>query len=210
MGKFDVFLGYEKIEELGIKPPDNFISLSLQVMASPADVWNKYRKWCRLYILLHEGGKNLVKAILCQMGVDVTDGAEIYRKLKPYEKVILKKPPYLRKILLPPSKVIDATELDFSAKCHIIEVLDSKKQFPLIGELRNWRNNLSHMSNDERDMTEQQFANHWDEISQLLTYFGYDVDILIGLKTDDHLKEEHKKRLDSIEGRVVSLLFFKK
>ena len=66
------------------------------------------------------------------------------------------------------------------------------------------------MSNDERDMTEQQFANHWDEISQLLTYFGYDVDILIGLKTDDHLKEEHKKRLDSIEGRVVSLLFFKK
>lgn len=142
------------------------------------------------------------------MGVDEADGAEIYWKLKPHKKLILKKPPYLRKILLLPSKVINATELDFSAQCHIIEVLDSKKQFPLIGELGNWRNNLSHMSNDERDMTEQQFTNHWDEISQLLTHFGYDVDILIGLETDNHLKEEHKKRLDSIEGRVITI--FKK
>ena len=203
MNKFDVFLECDKIKELGVKPPDNFVNLSLWVMACPTDVWNRYRKWCRLVILLHEGGENLVKDILGQMGVDVTDGAKIYQKLKPHEKVILKtKPHYLQRTLLPPSKVIDATKLDFSAKCHIIEVLDSKKQFPLIGELRNSRNDLFHMSVNERDMTEQQFTNHWDEISQLLTNFGYDIGILKGLKTDNHLKKEHKKRLDDIEGRV--------
>ena len=171
--------------------------------SSPADVWNKYRKWCRLVILLHEGGEDLVKDILGKMGVNITDGAEIYQKLEPYKKMIKKTiPHYLQKTLLPPSKDIDTTELDFSARCHIIAVLDTHKQYQSIGKLRKRRNDLFHMSVEKRDMTEQQFNNQWNEISQLLTCLGYDVNILVGIKTDNHLKEQHKKILDHIEGRV--------
>ena len=172
-------------------------------MASSADVWNKYREWCRLVILLHEGGEQIVKDILDHIGVDITDGGKIYQKLKAHENTkIKKKPLYLQRILLPPSGVVDATKLDFSALCHIIEVLDTHKQFPLIRELKNRRNDFFHMSVDDKDMTEQQFNKYWKEISQLLTDFGYDVNRLASLKTDDQLNEDHKKRLDHIKGRV--------
>ena len=97
-------------------------------MASFADVWNKHRNWCRLVILLHEGGENIIKCILGQMGMDITDGSEIYQKMKPHEKGRLKKVPYyLQRYLLPDSKVVDTTKLDFSAQCHIIQVLDTDK-----------------------------------------------------------------------------------
>ena len=178
-------------------------------MASSTDAWNKYQKWCRLVILLHEGGEEIVKNILDHIGVDITDGAEIYKKLKPHEKTkIKKKLPYLQQLLLPPGGVVDATKLDFSALCHIIEVLDTDKQFPLIGELRNRRNKFFHMSAEDKDMTEQQFNKYWKEISQLLTDFGYDVNMLTGLKTDNQLNEDHKKILDHIKGKVEEKFLF--
>ena len=172
-------------------------------MTSPADPWNKHRSWCRLVIQLHEGGENIVKRILGQMGVDITDGSEIYQKMKPYEKNRLKKVPYyLRKELLADSKVVDTTKMDLSARCHIIQVLDAQVQFPLIEELRKKRNVLFHMSDDEKNMGDHQFNQHWDDISKLLTNLGYDVSNLINLKTEDCLSEERKKILDHLEGRV--------
>ena len=57
-------------------------------MASPPAVWNKCRKWCRLVILLHAGGKTLLKDLLNKLGVDITDGAEISWKLEPQEQII--------------------------------------------------------------------------------------------------------------------------
>ena len=60
-------------------------------MASSTHAWNKYQKWCRLVILLHEGGEEIVKNILDHIGVDITDGAEIYKKLKLHEKTTIKK-----------------------------------------------------------------------------------------------------------------------
>ena len=153
-------------------------------MASPADAWNKHRNWCRLVILLHEGGESIVKCILSQMGVDITNGSEIYQKMKLHEKDRLKKVPYyLRKDLLPDSKVVDTTKLDFSARCHIIQVLDTQRQYPEIEKLREKRNDLFHTSNNEKNMGDQWFSNYWDEISQLLEDLGCDTSKLRSLKT---------------------------
>ena len=152
-------------------------------MASPTDAWNKYRNWCRLLVLLHEGGEIIVKQILSKMGVDITDGSQIYQKMKLHEKKILKSAPsYLKKDLLPDNKVVDTTKLDFSARCHIIQVLDTQTQFPNITVLRKTRNFLFHMSDDAKNMGDQQFNNYWDEISQLLKDLGYDVSKLMNLK----------------------------
>ena len=68
--------------------------------------------------------------------------------------------------------------------------------------MRRKQNDLFHLSDDEKNMGGQQFNNYWDEIAQLLTDFGYNVNMLEGLKTDDHLNKEHEKRLDQIDGRV--------
>ena len=169
-------------------------------MVSPGDAWNKHRNWCRLVILLHEGGESIVKRILVQMGVDITNGSEIYQIMKLHEKNRLKKVPYyLRKDPLPDSKVVNTTKLDFSARCHIIQILDTQTQFPKIEKLRDKRNDLFHKSDDEKNMGDQQFNKYWDEISQLLTDFGYDVSKLINLKTVE---------LYHIEGMVEQSFFF--
>ena len=47
-------------------------------------------------------------------------------------------------------------------------------------------------------MTELQLNNHWDEVFKLLTDLCYDINILVGLNTDDHLGEDCKKRLKYI------------
>ena len=75
-------------------------------MASLTDIWNKYRKWCRLDVLLHEGGETVCKDILCEIGVkNVMDGVEIYQKLEPYKETIKKMYKYQQKVLLPDDKV---------------------------------------------------------------------------------------------------------
>ena len=67
-------------------------------MVNLLDVWNKYRRWCRLVILLHEGGETVYKDTLYKIGVtDITDGAEIYRKLEPYKAEIKKMASFQKK-----------------------------------------------------------------------------------------------------------------
>ena len=57
------------------------------------------------------------------------------------------------------------------------------------------------MSVEKKDMTGQEFNKYWKEISQLLTDFNYDVNMLIGLKTDD--------QFDHIKGNIQkSFLYF--
>ena len=110
------------------------------------------------------------------------------------KKILKTVPHYLRKDLLPDKEVVDATKLDFSARCHIIQVLDTQTQFPKIKKLRETRNYFFHMSDDRKNMGDQQFNNYWDEISQLLKDFGYDVSKLMNLKKTADLYH--------IEGRV--------
>ena len=168
-------------------------------MASLTDIWNKYRKWCRLVILLHEGGEIVCKDILCKIGVtNVTDGVEIYQKLEPYKETIKKMRGYQKKVLLPDNKVIDTAKLDFALNTHIIEILDTGKKHLSIKELRDMRNELFHMPDHQRDMAEEQFNKYWDQISQVLICLGYNMNLLIGLKTVDHLSERRMKLVEDI------------
>lgn len=171
-------------------------------MTTPPDIWNKYRKWSRLLILLHKGGESVCKDILYKLDVkDLTDGADIYKKLLPHEKEIRKMASYQKKTLLPKSKVTDTTKLDLSLQTHVIRILDTTKNYPKIKELGGMRNELFHLPEGKRDMTEQDFGYYWDQIWQLLKDLDYDMNSLSqlsGLKTDDHLCEEHKKGFKDI------------
>ena len=203
--KFDVFLLFLSIKQKRSLSKTSIINITsliqplCWVMASLHDILNKYQKWCRLVILIQEGGEFVCKDILSKMGIkDITDGAEIYKKLKPYEKEITKMTFYQQKSLLPDNGVIDTTKRNISLNTHIIQILDKTKNYPLISELRQKRNELFHMKEENRGMTEELFNYYWDNISSLLAGFGYDIKLMKGLKTEDHMSQEREKTLEDI------------
>ena len=176
-------------------------------MASSRNLWNKYQRWCRLLILLCKGGGFVCKDILSKMGVkDVTDGAEIYRKLRPYKKNIEKMGFYYQKKLLPDNQVIDTTEMDIRLSTHIIEILDQQQDYSQIPKLRGLWIELLHMPGSERSMTEQQFQYYWDEISLLLTVFHYNMNLVKALETEDHLSQELENTLQDINHKIKGIV----
>ena len=170
-------------------------------MASSIDIWNKYQRWCRLLILIHEGGNCVCKDILSLIGItDTTDGAEIYSIMKPFKKNIQNLGIYHQNILLPDNEVIDKSKIDFSLTTHIIQILDKLQNYPLISELRKTRIELILMPQHKRCLTEQQFNDYWDNISHLLTSLNYDMNLTNSLKTfkEIDLSEEHEKILQDV------------
>ena len=168
-------------------------------MACHHDMWIKFRKWCRLIILVHKGGESVCKDILSQMGIgDITDGAEIYSILKSYEKKIKTMAFDQQTVLLPDNEVVDTTKMDISLIVHIIQILDKTQNYPLITKLRQKRNELFHAAEGKIYMKEQLFNEHWDKISQLLTSLHYNMDLIKSLKTEDCLSQEYEKTLENI------------
>ena len=176
-------------------------------MSSTQDVCNKFEKWCRLVILLQEGGESACKYILhTEMGVP-TDGGEMYKHLKSYEADIKKTimTGYQKKILLPADKQIDIKKLDIPLFSYIIQILDKNKKYPSIKELRNKRNKLFHMEGDQRNMSEQDFNAQWNEVEKLLNGLNFDTSSVINLKDVNLVtNQQHKTTLDDIlkEGTV--------
>ena len=174
-------------------------------------IWDKFRKWCRLVLLLQEGGETVCKDILLNMGVDMKNGGKIYQKLEQHRTEMKKLARYQKDILLPDSKNVDTSKLDLSLQTHIIGILD-KTKLPVMKELRDKRNELFHMGEKKRDMTEQMFNDYWDQLSKLLTGLNYDMKLLSSLKIDNDLSEQLKQRLEDIlcyiQGRVELLFLF--
>lgn len=172
-------------------------------MTSLPNIWNKYLRWCRLLILIHQGGEYLCKNILYKMGVkDVTDGAEIYSRLKQYEKEIKQLGMNLQKTLLPDDKIIDTKEMDISLSTYIIQIMDKPQDYPSIAKLRQKRIELLYMREAKRNMTEQQFNTYWNEISEMLSSLHYKMDLINCLKTEDNLAQKYEKILKDINQKL--------
>ena len=176
-------------------------------MASSHYIWNKYQRWCRLLILLCKGGGLVCEDILSKIGIkDITDGREIYGKLRPYRRKIEEMGIYHRKLLLPDNEVIDTTKMDITLSTHVIQILDHQQDYSLMFKLRQLWIKLFNMPERERSLTEQQFREYWDEISLLLTVFHYNMNLVKGLKTEGHLSQELENTLHDIthklKGRV--------
>lgn len=175
-------------------------------MDSFTNIWNKYPRWYRLLILIHESGEYLCNDILYKMGVkDVTDGVEIYSRLKPYGKEIKELGTTLEKIFLPDDEVIDIKKMDISLKTHIIQIMDKHQDYPLIAKLRQKRIELLYMREDERNMTEQQFSTYWNEILELLTSLHYNIYLINDLKTEDNLVQKYKQTFKDVNQKLEGI-----
>ena len=173
-------------------------------MGSSQDIWNSFEKWCRLAILVQEGGEAVCKNILKGMKVP-EGGKEMYRHLKSHETSIKKSKmfPYQKKALLPFNEDIDTTKLDIALYTHIIQILDDpiKPNYPKIEQLRFKRNELFHMKEDQRNMSKSEFDDRWNEVSQLLTDLitTFDMSTLNGFKSDNLFSNaDQKKTLEDI------------
>ena len=169
-------------------------------MSSVHNTANKFDKWCRLVILIEEGGLSLCKDILHQRMHVPTEGQGIYKYLQRYRLEIekYKLQAYQEKILLPDDGVIDKKQLNLPLYTYIIQILDKTQNYPLIAKLRQKRNELFHAAEGKIYMKEQLFNEHWDKISQLLASLHYNVDLIKSLKTEDCLSQEYKKTLENI------------
>ena len=141
----------------------------------------------------------------------MVDGAELYKKLEPYKSKIKKLGFYQRKVLLPDNEVIDITKMDISLSTHIIQILDIHKNYPQIADLRYERTELFFTPEGKRGMTEQEFGEYWDRISQLLASLNYDMNLIKCLKNAEHLSQEHEKILKDITHKIkgnIELVFY--
>ena len=176
-------------------------------MSSTQDVCNKFEKWCRLVILLQEGGESACKDILHTELRVPTDGGEMYKHLQSYEADIKEKitTGYQKRILLPNDKQIDIEKLDIPLFSYIIEILDKNKKYPSIKKLRYMRNDLFHMEGNQRNMSEQEFNVQWNKVEQLLNGLNFDMSSVINLKDVNLvINQQNKTTLDDIlkKGKV--------
>ena len=176
-------------------------------MGSTQAIWNKYEKWCRLVILLQEGGESVCKHIIYSDMRVPADGRKMYKYLKRYEADIKNSIPhkYQKEILLPASKHVDETKLDVPLLSYMIQILDKDKNYPSIPKLRYIRNNLFHMDGKQRNMTMQEFDDRWDKVVQLLNGLNFNKSLLNSLKSDDLVtNQQHIATLDHIlrKGKV--------
>ena len=164
-------------------------------MGSTQDIWNRFERWCRLIILVQEGGESVCKHILYKEMNVPTEGGEMYKYLQNYKDDIQKSKMfgYQRKVLFPDDRVIDKTKLDIPLFTYIIQILDKFKKYPSIEKLRFKRNELFHMEEVRRNMSLQEFSDLWDEVVQLLNGLNYDMSLLNSFKSDDLFLNQHYK-----------------
>ena len=157
-------------------------------MDSMQEIEKKFEKWVRLVILFQKGGDSVCKRILhAELGAP-KDGEELYQFLKKYETEIKTKnmPSYEKRKLLPNNdKCVDTKKLDIPAKTRIIEILDINGKYTDIEKLRNNRNDLLHMGEAQRDMSDKEFNERWDDMSQLLARFSCDMASMNSIKSMD-------------------------
>ena len=165
------------------------------------DTGKRFEKWCRLAILIQEGGESVCKDILHKRIHVPTEGQDIYNCLQHYKTEIkkLNLQPYQEKILLPDDGVIDKRKLDLPLYTYIIQILDKTKQYLSIKKLRYKRNEIFNMEENRKDMCEEKFEEYWNQVSELLTGLNYNMNLSINLKSQDlFLNQGHGETITDI------------
>lgn len=171
-------------------------------MSSSQDIFSKYEKWNHLLMLIQEGGESVCKYVLhVEMGVP-TEGREMYKYLQKYADDILTSKMYGHeiKILLNEDRNIDTRRLGLQLYTFIIQILDKNNKYPLIPKLRYRRNELFHMEEFRRNISEKEFDDRWNELSRLLMNFNLDLSSLQSLKHVNRLPNRDDR--ESLNGNL--------
>ena len=167
-------------------------------MAAAKDELSQYKNWVRIFLLIDYGGREVCDNVLFNKENWPTDGAELFKRLKPLQSKICKYPDQ-REILCPSSGKTDHNKFDVTLFTRIIEVLFGSTYQSLVKDLRDARNNECHRGNKE--LSDTDFNQLWQRITKMLENYGFDVRSVDNLKAGDPFLDQ---RFKNIQGRYIS------
>ena len=141
----------------------------------------EYPNWLRIAVLTDYAGRALCHDVLFSQENLPKDGALLYKELEYLKSERLFKDQ--REKLFPPNGITDYTTFDVTSLTKIIESKFGNKYKPLVDDLRKARNEEGHRGNKE--LSENEFSQLWDEITQMLGKDGFDLKLVVDLKKCD-------------------------
>ena len=171
-------------------------------MATAKDELSQYKNWIRIFLLIDYGGREVCCNVFFTKENWPTDGAELFKRLKPLQKKICKFPDQ-QEILCPASGTTDHKKFDLTLFTRIIEVLFGSTYKTLVKDLRDARNNECHRGNKE--LSDTDFNQLLQRLTKMLEKYGFDVTSINQLKAGDPFLDQRFKDLEStIQGRYIS------
>ena len=164
----------------------------------------EYEKWVRLTTLIDFAGRHLCYDVLFKTEKLPTDGALLYAELESLKSKICRYPDQCE-IVFPSSKITDHNEFDLTLFTSIIANKFGDKYKKLVDDLRHVRNKEFHRGN-KKTLSDTEFNKLWNDITNMLESHGFDMKLVIDLKSADllsHQKFEHLAKLNfsgSIDG----------
>ena len=170
-------------------------------MATAKDELSQYKNWVRIYILIDYGGREVCCNVLFAKENWPTDGAELFKRLKPLQKKICTFQKQ-REILCPASGMTDHNKFDLTLFTRIIEVLFGSTYKRLVKDLRDARNNECHRGNKE--LSDTDFNQLWQCLTKMLEKYGFDVASVDHLRLGDPFLDQRFKNVEStVQGRYI-------
>ena len=163
-------------------------------MASPVlSLWKYYEKWLRLVTLIDHAGKKICHDLLFITEKLPEDGKLLYNILM-YQEYSIKPNRDQHSILHPQNHCTDKSEFDISLHIRIIQGLCGNKYEQYLDNLRKLRNRLFHRGCT--NLTETDFNTLWNDASNILELYNFDVSSVAGLKDCEFsLPQEYGKSL---------------
>ena len=141
----------------------------------------EYPNWLRIAVLTDFAGRALCYDVLFSQENLPKNGALLYKELEYLKSERLFKDQHEK--LFPPNGITDYTRFDVTLLTRIIESKFGNKYKPLVDDLRKARNEECHRGNKE--LSENEFSQLWDEITQMLGKHGFDLKLVVDLKKCD-------------------------
>lgn len=154
------------------------------------------KNWLRLVLLIDYGGKALCCDALFNKENWPTNGVELYKKLKAYEKKICQFQSQ-RKILLPPSGLTDYNKFDLTLFTSVISNIFGKTYKSLVEDLRLARNQEYHRAN--KVLSDPEFKVLWKDTKDMLKKYGFDITKVNDF--DDSFLDQRLKDMGIFKGR---------
>ena len=159
----------------------------------------EYANWLRIFVLNDFGGRRLCHNVLFDKENLPKDGTLLYRELEYLKSENLF--PEQREKLFPPDGITDYTTFDVILLTRIIKSKYGNTYQSLVDDLRQARNKECHRGSKE--LSDNEFNQLWDEITDMLKKHGFDIQLVGDLKTCDIFANQlYRNTAISIQGSL--------
>ena len=163
----------------------------------------EYEKWVRLMTLIDFAGRHLCYDVLFKREQLPIDGSLLYAELEGLKSKICRYADQLE-IAFPSSKITDHNKFDLTLFTSIIQTKFGDKYKKLVDDLRQARNKELHRGS-KKMLSDTEFNMLWNDITNMLQSHGFDLKLVIDLKSSDLLS--HRKFKDLARSNFLGSIY---